>query len=74
MFTVWVVLDRNGVIREAQSLNSDESNIAADMAAKLLGRQWKQAVANGTPVQVEGAMIFAYPPAPATGAADKPPA
>jgi len=74
MFTVWVVLDRNGVIREAQSLNSDESNIAADMAAKLLGRQWKQAVANGTPVQVEGAMVFAYPPASATGEASKPPA
>jgi hypothetical protein len=74
MFTVWVVLDRTGVIREAQSLNSDESGIAGDMAPKLLGRHWKQAIANGVPVQVQGAMVFAYPPTPAAGEAGKSPA
>ena len=63
MFTVWISLDRNGVVRETHPLNSDESGIAADMAAQLVGRHWKGAVLSGEPTQVQGAMVFSYPPA-----------
>ena len=62
MFTVWLSIDRSGRVREAHSLNSDESGIAADMSAQLVGRQWKPYVKDGLPVQSEGALVFAYPP------------
>jgi hypothetical protein len=62
MFTVWVSLDRRGRVREAHSLNSDESGIATDMSAQLVGRQWKPYVKGGVPVQSEGGLVFEYPP------------
>jgi hypothetical protein len=62
IFTVWVSMDRTGKVREAHSLNSDESGIAADMSAKLVGRQWKPYVKDGVPMQSEGALVFEYPP------------
>jgi hypothetical protein len=62
VFTVWVCLDRQGMVRETHSLNSDESGIAADMAIRLVGRQWKPYVKDGVPTQAEGALVFEYPP------------
>jgi hypothetical protein len=65
MFTVWVSLDKSGTVREVHSLNSDESGFAGDMAATLNGLHWKAPIVNGSPVQVEGPLVFAYPPPPA---------
>lgn len=62
MFTSWVSLDSSGTIREAQSLNSDESGFAALMSSKLVGQHWKPWLVNGQPVQAQGAVVFAYPP------------
>jgi hypothetical protein len=62
VFTVWMCLDRQGMVRETHSLNSDESGIAADMAIRLVGRQWKPYVKDGVPTQAEGALVFEYPP------------
>ena len=62
MFTAWVSIDGTGKVREAHSLNSDESGIAAAMSAELVGRQWKPYVKDGQPVQSEGALVFEYPP------------
>ncbi|MES2393750.1 MAG: hypothetical protein V4555_19080 [Acidobacteriota bacterium] len=62
MFTVWLSLDTEGVVREADPLNSDLSGLAADMAAQLVGRKWKGAMKNGKSVQAQGPMVFAYPP------------
>jgi len=62
MFTAWVSIDRNGKVREAHSLNSDESGIAAAMTAQLVGREWKPYVKDGVPTQSEGALIYEYPP------------
>ncbi len=62
MFTVWVCLDPHGIVRETHSLNSDESGIAADMAKRLVGRQWKPYVKDGVATQAEGALVFEYPP------------
>jgi hypothetical protein len=59
-FTAWVNLDREGRVREAQPLNSDESGIASDMTAQLVGMQWKPCVRNGVAVQAQGALIFSY--------------
>lgn len=64
MFTAWVTLDRSGKVREAHSLNSDESGIAAAMSAQLVGRQWKPYLKDGVPMQSEGALVFEYPPRP----------
>jgi hypothetical protein len=61
-FTVWVSIDRTGKVREAHSLNSDESGIAATMSAELVGRQWEPYVKDGQAVQSEGAFVFEYPP------------
>jgi hypothetical protein len=66
MFTVWVSVDHDGVVREAHPLNSDESGFAADMAATLVGQHWKGAVSHGGPVQIEGALVFSYPPEQST--------
>jgi len=62
MFTVWVSLDHDGVIKEVHTLNTDESGFAYDMSSKLIGRQWKAPKLNGESVQVEGAIVFSYPP------------
>jgi hypothetical protein len=62
MFTVWVSLDRHGVVREVHTLNTDESGFAYDMAQRLLGLHWKAPLLNGAAVQVQGALVFAYPP------------
>ncbi|MGA7156001.1 MAG: hypothetical protein WBY53_04100 [Acidobacteriaceae bacterium] len=62
MFTVWVSVDRSGRVREAHSLNSDESGIAAEMSGTLVGRQWKPYLKDGVPTQSEGALVFEYPP------------
>ncbi|MGA8938070.1 MAG: hypothetical protein WB439_02790 [Acidobacteriaceae bacterium] len=64
MFTAWVSIDRDGMVREAHSLNSDESGIAAEMTAELVGRRWKPYLKNGVPTQSEGALVFEYPPRP----------
>jgi len=63
MFTVWVNLDKTGIVREAKALNSDLSGFAADMTEQFIGQQWKAAVANGAPVQASGPIVIAYPPA-----------
>ncbi len=62
MLTAWVSIDRSGKVREAHSLNADESGIAATMSADLVGRQWKPYVKDGLAVQSEGAFVFEYPP------------
>jgi len=62
MFTVWVSIDRHGVVREVHTLNTDESGFAYDMAQKLLGLHWKAPILNGTAVQVQGPLVFSYPP------------
>jgi hypothetical protein len=62
MFSVWVSLDKSGTVREAHLLNSDESGFAGDMAATLIGLRWKAPLVNGSPVQIEGPLVFAYPP------------
>ena len=62
MFTVWVSLDKSGTVREVHNLNSDESGFAGDMAATLKGLHWKAPMVNGSPVQIEGPLVFAYPP------------
>ncbi len=61
--TFWVGVDRSGKVREVEMRNDDLSGFAADMAKTLVGRQWKAPVVEGTPVQVEGALVFNYPPA-----------
>lgn len=61
-FTLWVVVDKTGKVRQVEARNSDLSGFAADMAQTFVGRQWKAPVANGTPVQVEGALVYDYPP------------
>jgi hypothetical protein len=60
MFTAWVNLDREGRVREAHPLNSDESGLASDMTAQLIGLQWKPFVQNGIAVHVQGPLIFSY--------------
>lgn len=72
MFTVWVSVDRTGQVREVHNLNSDESGLAAAMAAQLVGRKWKGAVVDGQRVQVQGGMTFAYP-SQAAGVVGEPP-
>jgi hypothetical protein len=62
MFTVWVSLDKSGTVREVHTLNTDESGFAGDMAATLQGLHWKAPMVNGAPVQIEGPLVFAYPP------------
>jgi hypothetical protein len=65
MFTVWVCLDRAGKIREYHTMNTDLSGFAADMAKQLEGRQWSAPTQSGSPIQVMGAIVYAYPPEPA---------
>jgi len=72
MFTSWVVLDTTGTIREVHTLNTDESGFAALMSSKLVGQHWKPWQVDGQPVQAQGAVVFAYPPPPAS--ATTPPA
>jgi hypothetical protein len=67
-FTLWVAVDKTGKVREVEMRNTDLSGFAAKMATTLVGRQWKTPVAGGTPVQVEGALVYDYPP-PEKGAA-----
>lgn len=62
-FTLWVAVDRTGKVRQVETRNTDLSGFAADMAKTLKGRQWKVPVAEGAPVQVEGALVYRYPPA-----------
>jgi hypothetical protein len=62
-FTLWVAVDRTGKVRQVETRNTDLSGFAADMAVTLVGRQWKAATADGAPLQVEGALVFEYPPA-----------
>lgn len=59
-FTVWVDLDRSGEVREAYTLNSDDSGTAWDLAGQLIGMRWKPYVLNGTPVQCQGALVLSY--------------
>ena len=59
-FTVWVDLDRSGEVREAYTLNTDDSGIAWDMAGQLIGMRWKPYVLNGTPVQSQGTLVLSY--------------
>jgi hypothetical protein len=61
-FTIWVAIDKTGKVRQAESRNCDLSGFAADMAETFVGRQWKVPVVDGGPVQVEGALVFDYPP------------
>lgn len=70
MFTAWVNLDRTGRVREAHSLNSDESGLAAEMTAQLVGMQWKPVAQKGSTMQAQGPLVFAYPP-PSPEAADQ---
>ena len=61
-FTLWVAVDKTGKVREVEIRNTDLSGFAAKMAATLVGRQWKVPVLGGAPVQVEGALVYDYPP------------
>ena len=62
-FTLWFAVDKTGKVRQVETRNTDLSGFAAAMAKTLVGRQWKVPVVEGTPVQVEGALVFDYPPA-----------
>lgn len=61
-FTLWVAIDRTGRVRQVETRNTDLSGFAADMSKTLVGRQWDVPVMDGAPVQVEGALVFRYPP------------
>ncbi|HEY4011226.1 MAG TPA: hypothetical protein VGM11_13815 [Acidobacteriaceae bacterium] len=61
--TFWVGVDRAGKVREVETRNTDLSGFADDMAKTVVGRQWRVAASDGAPVQVEGPLVYSYPPA-----------
>lgn len=61
-FTLWVAVDRTGTVQQVETRNTDLSGFAADMAKTLVGRKWKVPIIDGVPMQVEGALVYRYPP------------
>ena len=58
--SMYVSVDREGRVREAYPLNSDNAGLQDSARDQLLKWQLKPAVNNGNPVQVEAALTFQF--------------
>jgi TonB family protein len=58
--SMYVSADRNGQIREAYPLNSDNAGLQGAARDQLLKAQLKSAVVGGQPVQTEAALTFEF--------------
>ena len=66
--TAYVSLDRTGVIREVDILDSDNWQLQKTVKNYLIGQKWRGAVSNGNPIQVEGAIAIPFTTAAAANA------
>ena len=60
VLSIYVCIDRSGHVRETYALNSDHPVMSDDARQQIMKWQFKPAGVNGTPVQVEGILTFAY--------------
>ena len=58
--SVYVSVDRTGKVREVWPLRSDNTELDDSILAQLRQWEFKPAVANGIPVQVEGILTFSF--------------
>ncbi|MGB7281158.1 MAG: TonB family protein [Candidatus Acidiferrum sp.] len=60
VLSVYVSIDKSGHVRETFPLNSDNAGLDDAVRQQVQKWQFKPAVSNGDPVQVEGILTFAF--------------
>lgn len=60
VLSIYVCLDRTGKVREIYDLNSDHPDMTDAARKQVTAWNFRTAVSNGVPVQVEGILTFAY--------------
>jgi hypothetical protein len=60
VLSIYVCLDRGGKVKETYALNSDHPEMADAARKQVTDWHFKSAISQGTPVQVEGILTFAY--------------
>jgi hypothetical protein len=60
VLSMYISVDRNGQVRETWPLNSDNAGLEDPARAQVMKWQFKPAVADGVPVQVETVLTFAF--------------
>jgi hypothetical protein len=60
VLSLYISADKSGQVRETFALNSDNPNMSAAAREQVMKWQFKPAIADGEPVQVESILTFAY--------------
>jgi TonB family protein len=58
--SVYVSVDTHGQVREASIIHSDNPEVNRAVVDQLQHMKWKPAVSKGSPVQIEGPLVFPF--------------